>query len=1019
MITAYVDENAMSALAGLKSELVPECKQNITIEFIDAAPLTAEITYEKNDSDITIYVRDEMHTNGNIAFQATVKAGVISSDEETVEVAYLVSEGINQFLVEKGMADECSKLDEAMQGVLFGVDKNGEITAKVVEGKKRPSLLCTTLFGAPRMMRPYTDEIMDQFAMESMSIEEKEEAANDGDVDAMEQLAMAYLNGDEVEEDPEKAYYWFVKCAEAGNDQAMFNVGLFTAKGFGTERDFAKAAEWMRRASEAGDDDAEACATEYEKLAVAVEKAKSGDAQAQADLAEGLMKLGGSLDQAGEGKDYEESVMWAEKAVAQGNADGYWTLALAYHHGRGVNKDINKAIEMYQKGAEAGSDSCKHNLACEYMSGENIKKDQKKGFALIKEAAENGYGLAMRDLGRCYQFANGTPGNMKKAVEWYEKALEVIDDPELAQKTAMFKMMADADPDFGEDYPESDDDAELDLDNLPEDYLAALEDVKAEIEAESDDEVSEKENNTVTESDEELSKEEAMDALKNGQGILKQVVTKADGTKKEVAIWGGYELDGYDRTLNVFMNQSDIGRFVKIITEEEINLDGVLDPCDQEIGYQITVDFMDCAAMCIMRKGEGKLSMEMYVRDERKTCQNVVEVGTGEIVLSEDGNLSLDRETLQNNKFLVYAIGISGLRKYLLKERIVQKLYNMYDESAGVIVKVSKGGTITANIVKGMERPDLPCDVFLLGEQICRPYLDELLGLKSTGIRKTRDPEFTAKLKDAEEKAQKEEEERKAAEEKARKEAEEKRLEEERKAQEAAEEKKRQEMAEWKAKVDKIKADREAERNKRLEQYDNEYKSNMARIQRKKESDVETAKKKISELKEKIERDNSELNSLGIFKFSRKKELRLSIESDTKTIAEIENSIPSIEKKATEESATVEKTYKQKKDNLDSELDKEFVIPDSPEEIERKRQEEEYRKAHMTKTEKENERIKEVILEALACSFGPMSIVDLQKNDYELGSLSNQRVSALVRRLVDEGKVKKVIEGRVSKFELA
>ena len=49
---------------------------------------------------------------------------------------------------------------------------------------------------------------------------------------------------------------------------------------------------------------------------------------------------------------------------------------------------------------------------------------------------------------------------MKTAVEWYEKALEVIDDPELEQKTMMFKMMADADPSFGEDYPEDDSDAE-------------------------------------------------------------------------------------------------------------------------------------------------------------------------------------------------------------------------------------------------------------------------------------------------------------------------------------------------------------------------------------------------------------------------------------------------------------------------------------------------------------------------------------------------------------------------------
>lgn len=92
------------------------------------------------------------------------------------------------------------------------------------------------------------------------------------------------------------------------------------------------------------------------------------------------------------------------------------------------------------------------------MSGINLKKDYHKGFELIKAAAEQGYGLAMRDLGRCYQFANGTPGNMKTAIEWYEKALEVIDDPELEQKVMMFKMMGDMDEGFGEDYPEEDED---------------------------------------------------------------------------------------------------------------------------------------------------------------------------------------------------------------------------------------------------------------------------------------------------------------------------------------------------------------------------------------------------------------------------------------------------------------------------------------------------------------------------------------------------------------------------------
>ncbi len=62
----------------------------------------------------------------------------------------------------------------------------------------------------------------------------------------------------------------------------------------------------------------------------------------------------------------------------------------------------------------------------------------------------------MRDLGMCYQFAKGTPGNMSKAVEWYEKALEVLDDPDLIQRVMAFKPLADIDPHFAEDYPEED-----------------------------------------------------------------------------------------------------------------------------------------------------------------------------------------------------------------------------------------------------------------------------------------------------------------------------------------------------------------------------------------------------------------------------------------------------------------------------------------------------------------------------------------------------------------------------------
>ena len=47
------------------------------------------------------------------------------------------------------------------------------------------------------------------------------------------------------------------------------------------------------------------------------DKANRGDAQAQADLAEAFMKLGGSVEQMGEGDDYKESFKWAEKSASQ------------------------------------------------------------------------------------------------------------------------------------------------------------------------------------------------------------------------------------------------------------------------------------------------------------------------------------------------------------------------------------------------------------------------------------------------------------------------------------------------------------------------------------------------------------------------------------------------------------------------------------------------------------------------------------------------------------------------------
>lgn len=70
-----------------------------------------------------------------------------------------------------------------------------------------------------------------------------------------------------------------------------------------------------------------------------------------------------------------------------------------------------------------------------------------------------------------------------------------------------------------------------------------------------------------------------------------------------------------------------------------------------------------------------------------------------------------------------------------------------------------------------------------------------------------------------------------------------------------------------------------------------------------------------------------------------------------------------------------------------------------------------------TAVQVENEGIKEVILETLSNSSVKMTITDLMKANAKLGELSNQRLSALVRQLIADGKVERTEEKRKAYFK--
>lgn len=69
----------------------------------------------------------------------------------------------------------------------------------------------------------------------------------------------------------------------------------------------------------------------------------------------------------------------------------------------------------------------------------------------------------------------------------------------------------------------------------------------------------------------------------------------------------------------------------------------------------------------------------------------------------------------------------------------------------------------------------------------------------------------------------------------------------------------------------------------------------------------------------------------------------------------------------------------------------------------------------MTKTQKENEGVKAVIAEVLADSGEKMTVTEMLA-DERLGGYTNQKISALLRQMVEAKVVTKTIEGKKAYF---
>ncbi|UYV39248.1 sel1 repeat family protein [Rhodobacteraceae bacterium D3-12] len=218
-------------------------------------------------------------------------------------------------------------------------------------------------------------------------------AAQADEVDA---ARLAYLDGHH-----EEALKILIPAAEAGNANAQNIVAIAYENGNGVTKDVVKAMEWYEKSVAQGFAKAEF------NLGTLLREAPDGIAQDYARAA-ALFEAGiakdyphafwerGRMHAQGEGGavDLKAAIGLYERGLALGNGQSGNALAELYRMGNGVEKDEVRAREIYTEAAKTGYGVAMGNLGYMYESGIGGEQNDLAAYALYLEAVALGDGNA-------------------------------------------------------------------------------------------------------------------------------------------------------------------------------------------------------------------------------------------------------------------------------------------------------------------------------------------------------------------------------------------------------------------------------------------------------------------------------------------------------------------------------------------------------------------------------------------------------------------------------------------------
>lgn len=257
------------------------------------------------------------------------------------------------------------------------------------------------------------------------------QAAEKGEIYAMEGLSNFHVQGIALPQDFSKAFQWSTKAALAGSARSMCELALFYQLGYGVKKDLEKSVEWFLKSADKGFTFSMFClgGAYYSGIGVIKNDAKSvewllkaaelGNAQAMESVAAFYFQGIGVPANADKG------VEWFLKAADSGNMSALVSLGNAYRDGTGVQRSYAKAKECYERAINETDDlaALRHLGALYYeFDGYGNTIDYTKAASYYNRAAVKGDGVSMKRLSEIYTSGKGVKKDKKIAKEWLDKS---------------------------------------------------------------------------------------------------------------------------------------------------------------------------------------------------------------------------------------------------------------------------------------------------------------------------------------------------------------------------------------------------------------------------------------------------------------------------------------------------------------------------------------------------------------------------------------------------------------------